>query len=258
MSVVDEDVELRDLLAQTLEKNGCLAKIRAQLRASTFLALDEDIRLSKQQPLQNLQVQTYLDTPEGKIMFYLVREFLEFFNLQCTLSVYETESYLDRKIECTSREKFARDLGLDDTNTTVPLLQQVLKIAQHENHKVNGSNIKETSSSSIKTDVGNNNIKNNDLLSNLNKTFEITSPMYTSISYKKTVEPKVNGLPIDNLLKVPKNTREDDTYEDTSSIAEDSEANEVPLKSQQSSNTPPQNSSISEFIQTESTINSKK
>lgn len=28
MSMVEEDVELRDLLAQTLEKNGCLSKLR--------------------------------------------------------------------------------------------------------------------------------------------------------------------------------------------------------------------------------------
>lgn len=56
----EEDTELRDLVAQTLESNGCLSKIRvnyekfnvicfikivyfqAQLRASVFLALDED------------------------------------------------------------------------------------------------------------------------------------------------------------------------------------------------------------------------
>ena len=41
MSVVEEDTELRDLVTQTLENNGLLGKIQAQLRAGVFLALEE-------------------------------------------------------------------------------------------------------------------------------------------------------------------------------------------------------------------------
>ncbi|KAF7273771.1 hypothetical protein GWI33_013526 [Rhynchophorus ferrugineus] len=132
MSTVEEDTELRDLVSQTLEKNGSLAKIRAELRASIFLALEEDIKLNKQQPLQNLRVQSYLETPEGRTMFCLVREFLEFFNLQFTISVYEPESYLDSIYE--GRQKIAKDLGLEHIEEpTVPLLQHLLKIAQTRN-----------------------------------------------------------------------------------------------------------------------------
>ncbi|XP_030761470.1 bromodomain-containing protein DDB_G0270170-like [Sitophilus oryzae] len=135
MSTIEEDVELRDLVSQTLEKNGCLAKLRAELRASIFLALDEDLKLSKHQPLQNLRVQSYLETAEGRIMFCLVREFLEFFNLQFTISVYEPESYLDSIYHYEGRQKTARDLGLGNIEeSTVPLLQHLLKIAQAGNN----------------------------------------------------------------------------------------------------------------------------
>ena len=41
MSAGDEDTELRDLVTQTLENNGLLGKIQAQLRAGVFLALEE-------------------------------------------------------------------------------------------------------------------------------------------------------------------------------------------------------------------------
>lgn len=58
----EEDTELRDLVFQTLETKGCLSKVRvsqnwnfvmiycrfhfkAQLRASVFLALDDDENL---------------------------------------------------------------------------------------------------------------------------------------------------------------------------------------------------------------------
>jgi len=41
MSARDEDTELRDLVTQTLENNGLLGKIQAQLRAGVFLALED-------------------------------------------------------------------------------------------------------------------------------------------------------------------------------------------------------------------------
>ncbi|XP_066148728.1 centrosomal protein 43-like [Euwallacea fornicatus] len=129
MSVLEEEVELRDLLFQTLETDGSLAKIRAQMRASIFLALDEDIKAVKQQPLQSVRVRSYLKTPEGRTLFYLVHEFLEFFNFQFTIQVFKPEGYLDTLTELQGRENLAKNLGLNG-NLEVPLLQQILSIAQ--------------------------------------------------------------------------------------------------------------------------------
>ncbi|XP_060519257.1 centrosomal protein 43-like [Cylas formicarius] len=148
MSVSEDDVELRDLLAQTLEKNGCMAKIRAQLRASIFLALDEDIKLSTQEPLQNREVRSYLETPEGQVMFCIVREFLEFFNLQETVAVYEAETYHGKVYNYESRQQIIQDVGLEE-DSKVPLLQQLLRIAQMKNNnkcKVNSTIVNDCSS----------------------------------------------------------------------------------------------------------------
>ena len=38
----EEDTELRDLVLGALNANGMLGKIKAQLRSSVFLALDDD------------------------------------------------------------------------------------------------------------------------------------------------------------------------------------------------------------------------
>jgi hypothetical protein len=38
----EKELELKDLIVQTLESNGLLSKIKAQLRASVFMALDEN------------------------------------------------------------------------------------------------------------------------------------------------------------------------------------------------------------------------
>ncbi|KAK4873349.1 hypothetical protein RN001_015378 [Aquatica leii] len=132
---VEDDVELRDLVAQTLELNGCLPKIRAQLRASIFLALDENEEVQKKEPLQNKKIKTHLDSKIGRAMFCVVREFLEFFNLDFTISVYEPESYLGTGYQYTTRSQIIKDLGISqlDETSTVPLLHQLIELAQLQN-----------------------------------------------------------------------------------------------------------------------------
>ncbi|XP_050306356.1 centrosomal protein 43-like isoform X2 [Anthonomus grandis grandis] len=217
--MVEEDVELVDLLAQTLEKSGCLAKIKAELRASTFLALEEDLQLSQKQPLKNLQVKSYLETPEGQIMFSLVQEFLEFFNLQFTLAVYEPESYRGT-YKSPSRQELIKDLGLSN-EPTVPLLQQLLKIAQTKNNRVLDINLNlNGSESSIKRDSG----------GPFNKTYEVNSPVALN-NNKNSLQGIIEEPPSISDLNDKCVLNKQDTYEDTSSIAEDCESlkSDVPI-----------------------------
>lgn len=151
-------------------------------------------------------------------MFCLVREFLEFFNLQFTISVYEPESYLDSIGEYEGRQKVAKDLGLDNTEeSTVPLLQQLLKIAQTKskvldinlnlngNHngsfkddslKLDSSYKKTESCNSISKNSNNNSLSQektskNEQLENksLNATFDINSPTVVFNSTRRTNNP---------------------------------------------------------------------
>lgn len=73
-----------------------------------------------------------METEEGKIMFCIVREFLEFFNLDCTLSVYEPESYLGKIYEYQGRHTVAEKLGLGgiEGDSHVPLLLSLIKYVQ--------------------------------------------------------------------------------------------------------------------------------
>ncbi|KAL3285175.1 hypothetical protein HHI36_019294 [Cryptolaemus montrouzieri] len=159
---VEDDIELKDLLVQTLTENGCLAKIKAQLRASVFLALEEDIELSSKKPFLNEKVKSCLESSEGQLMFCIVKEFLEYFNLQSTMAVFDVESYLGVSYQYIDRAKISEDLGFN-VDGTVPLLQQVLQIAQRkpkvlevnlnvsENFEVTNNNLS-NSENSIKTD----------------------------------------------------------------------------------------------------------
>ncbi|XP_060098189.1 centrosomal protein 43 isoform X6 [Heteronotia binoei] len=88
----EEDTELRDLLVQTLESSGVLNKIKAELRAAVFLALEEQEKVENKTPLVNESLKTFLNTKDGRLVTGLVTEFLQFFNLDFTLAVFQPES----------------------------------------------------------------------------------------------------------------------------------------------------------------------
>ncbi|XP_043492089.1 centrosomal protein 43-like [Polistes fuscatus] len=121
---MEEDTELRDLVVQTLENNGVLAKVRAELRASVFLALEEQESVMNPEPLLNKTVKQYLANSEGKLLFSLVREFLEYFGLDYTISVYDPETYIGKEYNYVGRNKLCEELGI---NSSEPLLGEILK-----------------------------------------------------------------------------------------------------------------------------------
>ncbi|KAL8606794.1 hypothetical protein ACOMHN_049623 [Nucella lapillus] len=124
----DEDRELRDLVAQTLEANGTLGKLRAQLRASVFLALEEQEQVSNRTPFLNKELNSFLSTEDGRLVTSLVREFLEFFHLEFTAAVFDPETGLTE--EPDSRDALAKELNLrnrpGDGEAQAPLLMQLL------------------------------------------------------------------------------------------------------------------------------------
>eukprot|EP00058_Branchiostoma_floridae_P013404 XP_002598892.1 hypothetical protein BRAFLDRAFT_90082 [Branchiostoma floridae] len=105
----DEDTELRDLVAQTLETNGVLGKIR-----------------SKSQ-LVNQDLKKFLNTKEGRMVAALVREFLIHFNLDYSLAVFDPETNIGEKYE--GRDALARELNIleSDDSSRLPLLAEVVK-----------------------------------------------------------------------------------------------------------------------------------
>ncbi|KAG5899356.1 hypothetical protein JTB14_036845 [Gonioctena quinquepunctata] len=242
---IEEDIELRDLVAQTLESNGTLAKIKAQLRASVFLALDEDNKISNLKPLMNNKVSNYLDTDEGRTMFCVVCEFLEFMDLNFTLSVYKSETFCGSKYQHEERKTLMEKLGLENIdNTSSPLLLHLLKSAQKKTKSLEiNLNLKsysdeeksvstvtesdsfvKTAADSIvseadqsKKSIETKNIANE---TKFNATF-VLSPTVNSSNSEKQDE-KLSQH-VHNMLEDTFNKRDkkDDTFSDTSSLPED-------------------------------------
>ncbi|CAK6446456.1 unnamed protein product [Pipistrellus nathusii] len=128
----EEDTELRDLLVQTLEGSGVLNRIKAELRAAVFLALEEQEKVENKTPLVNESLKKFLNTKDGRLVASLVAEFLQFFHLDFTLAVFQPEASTFQGLE--GRENLARDLGIIEAEGTVggPLLLEVIRRCQQK------------------------------------------------------------------------------------------------------------------------------
>ncbi|KAM4865685.1 centrosomal protein 43 isoform 4-T4 [Thomomys bottae] len=136
--VAEEDTELRDLLVQTLENSGVLNRIKAELRAAVFLALEEQEKVENKTPLVNESLKKFLNTKDGRLVASLVAEFLQFFNLDFTLAVFHPETSTFQGFE--GRENLARDLGIIEAEGTVggPLLLEVIRRCQQKEKGIAG------------------------------------------------------------------------------------------------------------------------
>ncbi|XP_062912600.1 FGFR1 oncogene partner isoform X2 [Mobula hypostoma] len=136
----EEDTELRDLLVQTLENSGVLNKLKAELRAAVFLALEEQERIENKTPLVNESLKNFLNTEDGRLVAGLVTEFLQFFNLDFTLAVFQPETNTFTGLD--GRENLARELGIHEGDGLkgVPIL---LEVMQRNRQKEKGHSLSE-------------------------------------------------------------------------------------------------------------------
>ncbi|KAM9435302.1 centrosomal protein 43 isoform 5-T5 [Clarias gariepinus] len=127
MSATEEDTELRDLLIQNLENNGVLNKIKAELRAAVFLALEEQDKVENKTPLVNENLKKCLSTKDGRLVASLITDFLQVFNLDFTLAVFQPEINTVNGLD--SRESLSKELGFSeyDGNKSTSLLLELIK-----------------------------------------------------------------------------------------------------------------------------------
>ncbi|KAK6488980.1 FGFR1 oncogene partner-like isoform X5 [Huso huso] len=132
MSAAEEDTELRDLLIQNLENSGVLNKLKAELRAAVFLALEEQEKVENKTPLFNESLKKFLNTKDGRLVASLLSDFLQFFNLDFTMAVFQPEINTLNGLE--SRDAVARELGILETEATkgAPLLLELMKRGRHK------------------------------------------------------------------------------------------------------------------------------
>ncbi|XP_063758037.1 FGFR1 oncogene partner isoform X4 [Eleginops maclovinus] len=138
MSATEDDTELRDLLIQNLENNGLLNKLKAEMRAAVFLAMEEQDKLENKTPLVNENLKKCLNTKDGRLVAGLIVDFLQVFHLDFSLAVFQPE--INSVSGGVSREQLCRDLGLGECegNRKSPLLLELVKRGQAEAGSVGG------------------------------------------------------------------------------------------------------------------------
>ncbi|KAL6754534.1 hypothetical protein V8C86DRAFT_2700373 [Haematococcus lacustris] len=126
--------DIKELVATALEQKRVLSRLKAELRAHVFLAIDEQEKSNGNAGLtektDNPQRQSLTSSPEGLQLMSLVREFLEWAGLEFTLKVYEPE--IGPMPTFKSRSELGRQLGMTDVPLDAPLLMALL-------HRVQGS-----------------------------------------------------------------------------------------------------------------------
>lgn len=167
---------------------------QAQIRACTFMALIEEEKLQTKPSFHNHKIKSQLEQPEGQLLFALVHEFLEYYNMHYTLKLYESETY-QSAYSYNGRNKLLNDLHLNDDDLSSPLLSQLLGSYLKDVPNVNGMDGSSNGHLLQETKAQ---------VPLLNQTFNVH---------------------IDSKPNTPRSVNSDgreDTYEGTSSIAEDS------------------------------------
>ncbi|CAN6471048.1 unnamed protein product [Victoria cruziana] len=135
-----EMMDLKTLVTRTLEKKGVLAKIRAELRASVFEAIEEEDRSIESEDggpsallgSCNDRAKQLHASASGKLLTALICEYLEWAQLNHTLKVYLPECNLPKDFwKAELRDKFG---NIDSrSGESGPLLLDVLEgFLKHE------------------------------------------------------------------------------------------------------------------------------
>mmetsp|Transcript_27709 Transcript_27709/g.72768 ORF Transcript_27709/g.72768 Transcript_27709/m.72768 type:complete len:271 (+) Transcript_27709:240-1052(+) len=94
--------EIKELVAKSLQQDGVLPKIQAELRASVFHSLDKHGYTvpggpRRQPPRITPRLSEFVESADGRLVVNLVREFLEHFELDFTQSVLVPEAGLSEQ-----------------------------------------------------------------------------------------------------------------------------------------------------------------
>ncbi|XP_024524436.1 protein TONNEAU 1a [Selaginella moellendorffii] len=146
-----ELMELKALITKTLEKRGVLARIRAELRANVFAAIEEQERADGDANAFSLiggcndRAKDLHSSQAGKLLSGLICEYLEWCSLDRTLKIYLPESNIPRGF---SRAELQDKLGLNGTDESSPLLLKILdEYLKLEKRGGRGQALKQPSSS---------------------------------------------------------------------------------------------------------------
>lgn len=134
-----EMMDLKALVTKTLEKKGVMARIRAELRANIFQAIEEQDHVTEREGGENFallgqcneRAKQLHSTPAGKLLTGLLCEYLEWCKLDRTMDVYLPELNQEKpysRFELEELLEIKNDKnGASGSTESRPLLLEVLE-----------------------------------------------------------------------------------------------------------------------------------
>jgi hypothetical protein len=121
--------EMKNLVIQALETKGVLGQIRARLRSSVFKIVDEQdqkYNMGCGLKWENNKLYQIIETKSGNLMAELIREFMEHFRMDYSLSVFIPECSISP--ERLKREELFAKLGIKGDNifSNLPIIYIVV------------------------------------------------------------------------------------------------------------------------------------
>uniref|UniRef100_A0A3P9PKP0 Centrosomal protein 43 n=1 Tax=Poecilia reticulata TaxID=8081 RepID=A0A3P9PKP0_POERE len=100
------------------------------MRAAVFLAMEDQDRLENKTPLINENLKKCLNTKDGHLVASLIMDFLQVFNLDFSLAVFQPE--INSLNGLDSRDLVCRELGVSDSelNQNAPVLLELVRRAR--------------------------------------------------------------------------------------------------------------------------------
>ncbi|CAH8627337.1 unnamed protein product [Heterobilharzia americana] len=149
--MADEEINLKDALIRSLNEEGILPKLQAQLKAAVYLALEKH-NYAEGIPSLNQSVRSFWSTEDGLIIASLLVDFMTVMKFENTLNVLKHEAQMEQ-LQVLDGDTLLSLLPVKRTSENSPVLLSLLEALKN----LRTSNIDETDSS---PSVSNNSRKN--------------------------------------------------------------------------------------------------
>ncbi|CAH8627323.1 unnamed protein product [Heterobilharzia americana] len=139
--MADEEINLKDALIRSLNEEGILPKLQAQLKAAVYLALEKH-NYAEGIPSLNQSVRSFWSTEDGLIIASLLVDFMTVMKFENTLNVLKHEAQMEQ-LQVLDGDTLLSLLPVKRTSENSPVLLSLLEALKN----LRTSNIDETDSS---------------------------------------------------------------------------------------------------------------
>lgn len=123
--------DLKKFVLQSLDTNGTFGKIKAQIKSSIYKLIESQDRKTQMDNgflLENPLASKAMQTGVGKLCAEIICEFMSFYHMDYSLSVFSPECNL-QNIQI-KKEEIQSKLGIINSDTSSPILLQLITLLE--------------------------------------------------------------------------------------------------------------------------------